>query len=284
MNNQVTKCIIIVGGYGTRFLPITKSISKTMLPIIDKPSIQYIVEEAIASGIKEIVIIVNRKDSIITTYFEKNKKLEELVKDTPKIKYLEQINDLVKGIRISYVFEETSTGSASAVLLARKYIKHEPFAVLFGDDLYMSDTPALKQLIDIHDKTNGNVLGVKEVLEQEIPSYGIVAHDNYRVSKLVEKPTIKEAPSNLAVVGRYILNYTIFDIIDNLAPGINNEYQLTDAIIESMKTESLYACPIVGQSFDTGSKAGYVKANIAFALTRDDLKSEIKSYIDNLTK
>jgi UTP--glucose-1-phosphate uridylyltransferase len=277
-NNMIKKCIIPVGGYGTRFLPVTKSVPKTMLPIIDKPVIHYLVEEAILSGITDIAIILRHRDVLIEDYFNQNKPLEKIVEGTTKKESLNNLNEVLKGINITYIYEKKQEGSASAINLAKKFIGKDSFAIIFGDDFFISKVPPLKQMIKLYNEKHTNVIGSYEVPYDSISSYGILLHQNYKVTKLIEKPQT-QIGSNLAVTGRYILSAKLFDSIKQLKPGINNEYQLTDAIVDLMKREDLYTCKLEGTYYDIGSKSGFIKANIAYALIRDDLKKEIKDYI-----
>jgi UTP--glucose-1-phosphate uridylyltransferase len=272
---MVRKCVIPLGGLGTRFLPITKAVSKTMLTIIDRPVIHYLVKEALDSGIEEVLLIINEKDDEIIEYFKKN----EFLKSKDKNNYLEETDYIIDNIKISFGYEDEPKGSAHAIYLAKDFVGKEPFALMFGDDLFDLEDPILKKLINKHNKTASNVIGVRPVLMENISSYGCIKKQEDRVLAIIEKPKIEEAPSNLAVVGRYVLNHTIFNEIENLEPGVNNEYQITDAIKKLITKEKMYAIEIESTYYDIGSKLGYIKANIAFALKREDLKTDVKDFI-----
>jgi UTP--glucose-1-phosphate uridylyltransferase len=272
---MVRKCVIPLGGLGTRFLPITKAVSKTMLTIIDRPVIHYLVKEALDSGIEEVLLIINEKDDEIIEYFKKN----EFLKSKDKNNYLEETDYIIDNIKISFGYEDEPKGSAHAIYLAKDFVGKEPFALMFGDDLFDLEDPILKKLINKHNKTASNVIGVRPVLMENISSYGCIKKQEDRVLAIIEKPKIEEAPSNLAVVGRYVLNHTIFNEIENLEPGVNNEYQITDAIKKLITKEKMYAIEIESTYYDIGSKLGYIKANIAFALKREDLKKDVKDFI-----
>lgn len=273
--NMVRKCVIPLGGLGTRFLPVTKAVSKTMLSIIDKPVIHYLVKEAMDSGIKEIMLIINEKDDEIVHYFNKN----EFLKSRDKLNYLEEIDNIIDNVKIVFAYEDQPKGSAHAIYLAKEFVGNESFALMFGDDIFDYDTPVLKDLIDVHTKEKTNSIGVRPVLIENISAYGCVKLKDKEVVEIIEKPRIEEAPSNLAVVGRYVLSSNIFSEIESLEPGINNEYQITDAIKNLIKKEKMNAVSIESDYYDIGSKLGYVKANIAFSLKREDFRKEILSFI-----
>jgi UTP--glucose-1-phosphate uridylyltransferase len=275
---MIKKAVILVGGHGTRFLPITKAVPKTMLTIIDKPIIHYLIEEAYLSGIKEIAIILKDKDSLIEDYFKRDLHIEKIVKNTIKKDSLDDLNELIKDIKIRYIYEKKQQGSASALNLAKNFIGKDSFVVMFGDDFFVSKTPPLKQMIKVYNDKKTNVIGTYEVPYDMIYAYGIVLHKNFKINKIIEKPTT-QIGSNLAVTGRYILSSNIFKMIKDLKQGHNNEYQLTDAIGLLLEKEEAYACKLEGEYFDIGSKSGFIKANIKVASQREDLSKQLKDYI-----
>lgn len=285
--NQIRKAVIPIAGMGTRFLPVTKSVPKEMLPIIDKPTLQYIIEEAVDSGIEEILLITSPYKRNVEDHFDRSYELESRLQASGKEKELKMIRDISSMAKIYYIRQGEPKGSAHAVGLAKAFVGDEPFAILYGDDLMLYDknNPVLKQLIDLHDKTNGNIIGVQEVDKNLVDKYGIIDYADKNTGKIkgiVEKPSIENAPSNIAGLGRYIVNNTIFDIIDNLQPSANGEYQLTDAFKILMTKEDFYACRFKGKYYDIGSKIGYMKANIDFALQRDDLKEDLMNYLKEI--
>lgn len=279
---KVKKAVIPVAGMGTRFLPVTKSIAKEMLPIIDKPTIQYIIEECIASGIEEILLVTSPYKRNIEDHFDQSFELEARLAKSGKDKELKMVQDISKLAKIYYIRQGEPLGSGHAIKLAKAFVGNEPFAVLYGDDLMDYDTPVLKQLIDIYEEYDANVIGVQEVANDQVHKYGIIAFDeNNKIKSIVEKPSKEEAPSNLAGLGRYIVKPEIFDELENLAPK-NNEYLFTDAMLNLMQKQDFYACKFKGTYYDIGNKIGYLKANIAFALKRDDLKDDLKAYLKEI--
>ncbi|MFA5602662.1 MAG: UTP--glucose-1-phosphate uridylyltransferase GalU [Bacilli bacterium] len=281
--NKIRKLVIPVAGLGTRFLPATKSMPKEMLSIIDKPTIQYIVEEAVASGIKELLFITSPYKKAIEDHFDKSYELEKRLEKSSKKDLLKEVQNISDMIKIYYVRQGEPLGSGHAINLAKTFIGDEYFAVMFGDDLIVNDKPALKQLIDIHEKTGSSVIGVQEVSNDIISRYGVIKpFDDMKIETIIEKPSIDEAPSNLAVFGRYVVSPKIFDELDNLNKGVGNEYQFTDGLKKLMEKESFYACKIEGKYYDIGNKSEFVKATIDLALTREDLKEEIREYIKKI--
>ncbi len=267
---KIKKAVIPVAGMGTRFLPITKAIAKEMLPIIDIPSIHYIVKECMDSGIEEIIFITTSRKPEIENYFKHNDYIESRISDNKK-ELLKGINEIIEKIKFTYCYQNDATGSASAISLAEKYIEDDYFAVLYGDDLMDAKIPALKQIIKTHEEKNCNVIGCMEVEKEKLSNYGICKLDQGKIVKIVEKPSLDEAPSNLAGLGRYIVNKKIFSIIKNLKPTKNNEYQFTDAMEQLMQEQDFYPTLIDGKYYDIGSKSGYLKANIDFAKKRKDI-------------
>jgi UTP--glucose-1-phosphate uridylyltransferase len=289
---KVKKAIIPAAGLGTRFLPATKAQPKEMLPIVDKPTIQYIVEEAIASGIEDIIIISGRGKRAIEDHFDKSYELEETLRQKEKFTVLKEVQDISNMANIHYIRQKEPKGLGHAISVAKNFIGDEPFAVLLGDDIVESrDTPCLKQLINVFDRYNSSVVGVQPVPVKDVSKYGIISsltteiEDGViHVKDLIEKPSIEEAPSNKAIMGRYILRPEIFEILEKLPPGSGNEIQLTDAIRELNKSQVVLACEFSGTRYDVGDKLGFVKATVDFALNRDDLKEEMLNYLEHLAE
>ncbi|GAF65008.1 UTP-glucose-1-phosphate uridylyltransferase [Bacillus sp. TS-2] len=286
---KVRKAIIPAAGLGTRFLPATKAQPKEMLPIVDKPTIQYIVEEAIASGITDIMIISGRGKRAIEDHFDKSYELEETLFKKGKFDILDEVQQISNMVNIHYIRQKEPNGLGHAVACAKSFIGDEPFAVLLGDDIVQSEVPCLKQLIDVFEEHGSSVVGVQEVEEEHVTKYGIVAplatestSNTMKISNLVEKPKISEAPSRYAIMGRYILTPEIFAILDNQEPGAGGEIQLTDAIKRLGETQDIYAHNFSGKRYDVGDKFGFIKATIDFSLQRNDLKNDIVSYLEQL--
>lgn len=278
---KVRKAIIPVAGMGTRFLPITKAIPKEMLPIVDKPTLQYIIEEAVNSGIEEILLITSPYKKCIEDYFSRNYELENKLIKNGKEKEAKMIENISKLAKISYIRQEQPLGSAHAIYLAKEFVGNEDFAILYGDDVMYSSKPALKQLIEKHEETNSSIIGCLEVNKNLVNRYGIIKYkdnSNDKIEAIIEKPNIEDAPSNLAGLGRYILSPKIFEYISKLKKS-GNEYQLTYAMLNMMKDYDYEVCKIDATYYDTGSKEGYFKANLEFGLRCDDLKEK---YIDIL--
>lgn len=281
---KVKKAIIPAAGLGTRFLPATKAMPKEMLPIVDKPTIQYIVEEAIDSGIEDIIIVTGKGKRAIEDHFDHSFELEQNLFEKGKFDLLSEVQKSSKLVDIHYIRQKEPKGLGHAIWCARKFIGEEPFAVLLGDDIVDAETPCLKQMIEQYDRYHASVLGVQQVKETEVSRYGIVdgnriANRLYNVSNLIEKPSQEEAPSNLAILGRYILNPSIFAVLQNQKPGAGDEIQLTDAIAELNKREAIYAYDFEGIRFDVGDKLGFIQTTIEFALQRGNLKKELLDYL-----
>ena len=282
---SIRKAVIPAAGFGTRFLPATKAQPKEMLPIVDTPAIQYIVKEALDSGIEEILIITGRSKRAIEDHFDSSVELEELLQKQGKNKQLAMVKDLAD-IKIHFIRQKSPRGLGDAVLCAKAFIGDEPFAVLLGDDIvYNPEKPCLQQLMDCYEQHPGIILGAQFVPNEKVSSYGIVsgeplADNLYRVHGLVEKPSVDKAPSNLAVLGRYILTPDIFDILENTKPGVGNEVQLTDALAAS-KTDT-YALAYEGVRYDTGDKLGYLKATVEYALRNEELGAAFNEYLKGL--
>jgi UTP--glucose-1-phosphate uridylyltransferase len=277
---MIKKAVIPAAGYGTRFLPITKSIPKEMLPIIDRPTIEFIVEEAKSSGIEEILIIVSGNKNAIIDYFDYNLELETILKSKGKDDLYELVHNIADGVKIFFVRQKEQLGLGHAVLQAEAFVQNEPFAVLLGDDMYVSEVPALKQLIDLYNKVSGSVLGTMEVSFEDTQKYGICEplelKSNYMTLKsVVEKPKPKDAPSRYAIGGRYVFTPTIFKYLKTQTKGVGNEIQLTDAILRLISEEHVYAMNMDAKRYDVGNKVDYIEAIIDFALKDPILKNDV---------
>jgi len=260
---KVRKAVIPAAGLGTRFLPATKAQPKEMLPIVDKPTLQYIIEEAIESGIEEILIITGRNKTSIENHFDKSIELELELEKSGKFDLLEEVRKISDMVNIHYIRQKEPKGLGHAIYCARSFIGNEPFAVLLGDDIVYSEIPCLKQLIDCYDKYKTTILGVQEVPDEDVTKYGIVdgkSIDNktYLVNDLVEKPSVDEKPSNIAILGRYIINPEIFEILEHTKPGKGGEIQLTDALKVLAQREAMYAYIFDGRRYDVGNKLGFL--------------------------
>lgn len=286
---KVRKAIITAAGLGTRFLPATKSLPKEMLPIVDKPTIQYIIEEAIASGIEDILIITGRNKKSIEDHFDKSYELEDTLEKKGKIELLKMVQDISNMVNIHFIRQKEPNGLGQAIYYAKSFIGNEPFAVLLGDDVVYSEKPCLKQLIDQYYKYKKTILGVQEVALDNVNKYGIIfgnkiEKDIYKVETLIEKPDMKEAPSNVAILGRYIINPEIFQIIETTKPGSGGEIQLTDALKCLAQKDDMYAYTFKGRRYDVGNKLGFLEATVEYALRRDDLKDEFKAFLNEVIK
>ncbi|MBT2642189.1 UTP--glucose-1-phosphate uridylyltransferase GalU [Bacillus sp. ISL-41] len=281
---KVRKAIIPAAGLGTRFLPATKAMPKEMLPIVDKPTIQYIVEEAVESGIEDIIIVTGKGKRAIEDHFDHSFELEQNLLEKGKYELLSEVQKSSKLVDIHYIRQKEPRGLGHAIWCARKFIGNEPFAVLLGDDIVQAEKPCLQQLIQQYDRYNASILGVQSVPEEEVSRYGIVGGNAignriYSVSDLVEKPIQDEAPSNLAILGRYILSPKIFEILSEQKPGAGGEIQLTDAIASLNKREAVYAYDFEGTRYDVGEKMGFIKTTIEFALKHKDLRNQLLNYL-----
>lgn len=284
---KIKKAIIPAAGLGTRFLPATKSQPKEMLPIVDKPTLQYIIEEAINSGIEEILIITGRNKRSIEDHFDKSVELELELKRKDKLDLLEMVQDISNMVNIHYIRQKEPKGLGDAIYCARHFIGDEPFAILLGDDIVDSKVPCLKQLIDCYDEYKTSVIGVQEVDEEDVDKYGIlkVKHIEdrvYKVKDMIEKPSIDMAPSNIAILGRYIITPSIFKILENQQTGIGGEIQLTDALRTLAQQEAIYAYDFEGKRYDVGDKLGFLQATIDFALKREELRADLLRYIKGI--
>lgn len=280
---SIRTAVIPAAGLGTRFLPATKAQPKEMLPIVDKPCIQYIIEEAIDSGIEDILIITGRNKRAIEDHFDRAVELELTLKAQGKYDLLGLVQELSR-VTIHYVRQKEPKGLGHAVLCARHFVGDEPFAVLLGDDIMDAEVPVLKQLMDVYDDCGGSVLGVQEVPRDKVPNYGVVKpipvkEQLWQAEDLVEKPSIEEAPSRLAVLGRYIISPQVFDILEQTKPGRGGEIQLTDALKKLSEQEPVYAYQFEGRRYDVGDKQGYLEATVDFALKRPDLREPFLRYL-----
>ncbi|TYS60068.1 UTP--glucose-1-phosphate uridylyltransferase GalU [Sutcliffiella horikoshii] len=283
---KVRKAIIPAAGLGTRFLPATKAMPKEMLPIVDKPTIQYIVEEAINAGIEDILIVTGKGKRAIEDHFDNSFELEQNLLSKGKVELLNEVQK-PSNVDIHYIRQKEPKGLGHAIWCARKFIGNEPFAVLLGDDIVQSETPCLKQMIDQYDRFSSSMLGVQSVNTEEVSRYGIVdgkeiSKQLYTINALVEKPPMEEAPSNLAIMGRYILTPRIFDILQNQTPGAGGEIQLTDAIATLNQFEAVYAYEFEGKRYDVGEKLGFIETTIEFALQHDDLKYPLLDFLSKV--
>ncbi len=285
---KIRKAIIPAAGMGTRFLPATKAQPKEMLPIVDKPSIQYIIEEAVEAGIEDILIITGRSKRAIEDHFDYSPELERELEKKGKLDVLENLRKISDMVNIQYIRQKEPRGLGHAVYCAHSFINEEPFAVLLGDDVAVCEKPAIGQLMDVYDAYHASVLGVSTVPEALVSSYGIVAPDLSfqssvpglsKVCGLVEKPPLEKAPSRTAIFGRYIITPGIFEVLARTKPGAGGEIQLTDALKELMQTEDMYALDFEGKRYDIGSKIGFLKATVDFALKRDDLKEPFMAFL-----
>ena len=283
---KIRKAIIPAAGLGTRFLPATKAQPKEMLPIVDKPTIQYIIEEAIASGIEEILIITGRNKKCIEDHFDKSVELEMELKKHNKTELLELVQDISDMVDIHYIRQKEPRGLGHAIHCAKTFVGNEPFAVMLGDDVVDSEVPCLKQLIDSYNEYKTTILGVQKVNDNDVSKYGIVdgihIEDRvYKVKDLVEKPNAEESPSNIAILGRYIITPQIFEHLENTKPGKGGEIQLTDALKSLMTEEAMYAYNFQGKRYDVGDKMGFITATIEFALKKSELRDDVIKYLED---
>lgn len=282
---KITKAVIPVAGFGTRFLPFTKAMPKEMLPIIDKPTIQYIIEEAVAAGIEDILIVTasHSNKRAIEDHFDASKSLEMMLAEKEKTEFLEMVRDISQMANIHYIRQKEAKGLGDAILCAKTFMGDDPFAILLGDDIVVSEEPAIGQLTRAYEQTGCSQMGVQEVAIDQVEKYGVVACEGAAdveiMTDFVEKPAIEDAPSNKAVLGRYILTPLIFKYLENQERGAGNEVQLTDAVKRMMIEQDVYACTFNGTRYDIGDKFGFLKATVDFALAREDLQSEFKAFL-----
>ncbi|AZO93983.1 UTP--glucose-1-phosphate uridylyltransferase GalU [Iocasia frigidifontis] len=286
---KVRKAIIPAAGLGTRFLPATKAQPKEMLPIVDKPTIQYIIEEAIDAGIEDILIITGKHKRAIEDHFDKSLELEFALKEKGKDELLSLVEEISNLVDIHYVRQKEPKGLGHAIYCARTFIGDEPFAVLLGDDVMTAEESVIGQMMKVFAEKGNPVLGVQQVAKKDVDKYGIVKYSSqtdrvYQVDDLIEKPALDEAPSNLAILGRYIITPDIFPILAETKPGRNNEIQLTDALQELARKRQVYAYDFLGKRYDVGNKMGFLQATVEFALNRDDLGGRFRKYLKDVLK
>ena len=288
---RVRKAVFPAAGWGTRFLPATKAQPKEMLPLVDKPIIQYAVEEAVAAGIEQVIIVTSSQKRAIEDHFDLNYELERLLEEKGEIEKLRQVRAISDLAQIAYVRQKEQLGLGHAVLMAKDLIGHEPFAVLLPDDVVVGDRPAIGQLIHAYQQTHGSVLAVAEVPPEETSRYGIVGTRApadttdprlHQVTMVVEKPERGTAPSNLAIIGRYVLTPKIFDKLEQTQRGAGGEIQLTDAIEALMAEQSVFAYEFEGDRYDAGTTMGWLKATVELALARPELASELRTHLRSL--
>lgn len=287
MPKKVRKAVFPAAGLGTRFLPATKASPKEMLPLVDKPLIQYVVEEAVASGIESVVIVTGRGKTTMEDHFDISFELEKLLEERGKKNLLKEMRAISEMARVMYVRQREPLGLGHAVLQARDCVEDEPFAVMLSDDIIDSDIPALKQLLDVYEKYDAPVLGTMQIAGEEITRFGVIDCDEveegvYRINDMVEKPKLSEAPSDLAIIGRYVLTPDIFDELEKTTPGAIGEIQITDGMRALLKKRPFYAVRFKGIRHDAGDKLGFLIANVAFALKRPDLAPELQEYLKSL--
>ena len=292
MKKRVRKAVIPAAGLGTRFLPATKALAKEMLPIVDKPTIQFIVEEALASGIEDILVVTGKSKRSIEDHFDSNFELEYNLKEKGKTDLLRLVDEST-GIRLHFIRQSHPRGLGDAVLQAKAFVGNEPFVVLLGDDLMDingTDYPLTKQLIDDYEATHASTIAVMPVPHEEVSAYGVIAPQGeginglYSVETFVEKPNPEDAPSDLAIIGRYLLTPEIFDLLEKQEPGAGNEVQLTDAIDALNKTQRVFAREFKGKRYDVGDKYGYMKTSIEYGLNHPQTKDDLRDYIISLGK
>ena len=286
---KVRKAVIPAAGLGTRFLPATKAMAKEMLPIVDKPTIQFIVEEAKASGIEDILIITGKGKRPIEDHFDSAPELEQNLKSKNKTKMLKMVNETTDmGVNLYFIRQSHPNGLGDAVRLSKSFVADEPFVVMLGDDLMEDEVPLSKQLINEYEETHASQLAVMKVPHSEVDKYGVINPENkvkddlYNVKNFVEKPDVDKAPSDLAIIGRYLLTPEIFDVLENQKPGLGGEIQLTDAIDELNKTQRVFAHEFKGRRYDVGNKFGYLETSIEYGLKHPEVKDDLKKYIIKL--
>lgn len=285
----IKKAVIPAAGFGTRFLPATKSQPKEMLPVVDKPTIQYVVEEAVASGITDILMIIGKGKRAIEEHFDRSFELEVLLSGKDKIEELNIIKGITEIADITFVWQKESNGLGDAIRYAKNHVNNEPFAILLGDTIMepFSDIPVTRQLIDVYDKYQGSVVALQEVIPEAVSKYGIIdgkeVNDRlFRVNNFVEKPEPSQAPSNLAIASRYIFTPEIFDYLQKIKPGKNNEIQLTDAMQLMVKEHEMYGLQFEGKRHDIGNKLDFLKTNVLFGLKRSDFGDEFRKWLQSI--
>lgn len=288
-NKKITKAVLPVAGLGTRFLPATIASPKEMLPLVDKPVIQYLVEEAVESGVDELVMVTGRTKRAIEDHFDYSYELEHTLRARGKLDLLKEIKKISNMAQFVYVRQKEPLGDGHAILCAENTTDDEPFAILFGDDLVECKTPCLKQLMDVYEKYQDPVIAVYEVPNEEISRYGVIKAEHiennvYQIFDLVEKPRLEEAPSNMAIVGKYIVTPEIYECLKRAKPSKDGEIRLIDGFREMIKNRPLYACKFEGTWYSTGHKIDFLKATVAYALHRKDLAPEFKKFLDKISE
>ena len=287
---KIRKAVIPAAGLGTRFLPATKAQPKEMLPIVDKPTLQYIIEECIESGIEEILIITGRNKKSIEDHFDKNIELEMELEKSGKQEMLEMVRNISDMANIHFIRQKEPKGLGHAIYCSKTFVGNEPFAVLLGDDIvYNEEKPCLKQILECYNEYKTSILGVQKVPRENINKYGIVEAKHiedrvYKVKGLIEKPNMNQTNSNIAILGRYIITPRIFEILENLEPGKGGEIQLTDALSKLSKEEAIYAYNFEGKRYDVGDKFGFLQATVEYALRKDELKDDFIKYLKEIVK
>jgi UTP--glucose-1-phosphate uridylyltransferase len=291
MNSQVRKAVFPAAGLGTRFLPATKAMPKEMLPVVDKPLIQYGVEEAVASGITDVIIVTGRGKSALEDHFDISFELEKLLESKKKTELLSLARSVSDMADVSYIRQKEALGLGHAVLRSKDLVGNEPFAVLLPDDIIAAQKPCVRQLIDVHERYEASVIALMEVPKDQISAYGVVAAEQvanggegrlFRIHDMVEKPKASEAPSNLAIIGRYVLTPDIFECIESIEPGSGGEIQLTDGLKYMLRNRPVYGLKFEGKRFDAGDKLGFLKATVEFGLKRTDLGPQFREYLKTL--
>src|SRR5438874_3174730 len=287
MSQRIRKAIFPAAGLGTRFLPATKASPKEMLPLVDKPRIQYVVEEAVASGIESVIIVTGRGKSAIEDHFDISFELEELLRERGKDEELKQVRAISEMARISYVRQREALGLGHAIYQARDLVGDEPFAVMLSDDIVDAETPALRQMLDVYENYDAPVIGTMQVAGEAISRFGVIDTEEveagiYKIRDMVEKPVFSEAPSDLAIIGRYVLTPDIFDELEKTRPGAIGEIQITDAMRSLLKQRPFYAVRFEGTRYDAGDKLGFLIATVEFALQHDELACEFSEYLQSL--
>ncbi len=284
---KLRKAVIPVAGLGTRFLPATKTVPKELLPIVDIPSIQYVVQEAVDAGIQEIIFVTGRGKDSIEDHFDEAPELEQVLAERGQTENIEMLRRIAEMTEVVSVRQKKPLGLGHAVLCARDLVGDEPFAVMLADDLIDSDTPCIRQLLDIFEDKKESVIALMEVLPEEVQQYGVIKGKEiekrlYQIQATVEKPPAKEAPSRMAIIGRYILRPEIFSILQKQPPGRGGEIQLTDGLAQLVRERQVFGCQFLGDRYDIGDKFGFVRATVAYALKRPDLKTKVKDYLKSV--
>jgi UTP--glucose-1-phosphate uridylyltransferase len=284
---KLRKAVIPVAGLGTRFLPATKTVPKELLPIVDIPSIQYVVQEAVDAGIQEIIFVTGRGKDSIEDHFDEAPELEQVLAERGQTENLGMLRRIAEMTEVVSVRQKKPLGLGHAVLCARDLVGDEPFAVMLADDLIDSDTPCIRQLLDIFEDKKESVIALMEVLPEEVQQYGVIEGQEiekrlYQIQAMVEKPPAKEAPSRMAIIGRYILRPEIFSILQKQPPGRGGEIQLTDGLAQLVRERQVFGCQFLGDRYDIGDKFGFVRATVAYALKRPDLKTKVKDYLKSV--